>query len=120
MSPLVRTMAGGTLWTIVVWGNRVLLLDDNASWWEMSRVAISFGLGAALGIVDFALHRSQEITTVTKAVVLAFSAGMAIIWLPALFRVALGDYELAFKLVHTVLAGGSLVIGWILAQQVRV
>lgn len=118
MSRLTKIMAVASIWTVVVWGNRALLLENNAEWWPVARIMISLGLGIALAIGAFVVHRTQGVSTFAKTLALSFSAAMFVIRLPAAVSVSLGDYEVPFKLVHTMLAGGSLYLAWILAREV--
>lgn len=118
MNRLTKIMAVASIWTVVVWGNRALLLEDNAEWWPVARIMISLGLGIALAMAALGVHQTQRVSTLAKTLTLSFSAAMFVIWLPAAVSVLFGDYDLPFKVVHTLLAGGSLYLAWLVGRRV--
>lgn len=116
---LAKTMGAAALWTIVVWGNRVLLIGEAAGAWAVGRIVVSLVLGISVGAAGWIVFQRQAVTRLATWSMAMFAIGMTIIWVPSLISVSFGNDSPAFKAVHTVLAGGSLAFAFVLSREVR-
>lgn len=102
---------GILVWTAVTWGGRVRLLTgaeqgDLGTW---LRVGGSIVVGvAAATVIAFASGGSLE-----RWVLTLFALWSTVVWLRSLITVWLDDGSVPFKLVHTVLAAGFLLLAFL-------
>lgn len=98
-------------WTALTWGGRIRLLTDteqaDPSNWARIGGSILIGLAAAAVLVWMAGGQ------VERWVLTVFAIWSTVIWLRSLVTVWAGDNPMAFKLVHTVLAIGYVVLSYL-------
>lgn len=102
-------------WTLLAWGGRVRLLTDaeQGDLGNWVRIGGSLLVGAVAVLVLFlAAGSGWELWGLSL-----FAAWSAIIWVRSLVIVWAGDQSMAFKLVHTVLAVGFLVLAYLAVQR---
>ena len=108
------TAAAG--WTAVVWGNRIGLITsaeaENA--WAVARIAGSLAFVALLGAIAWRVRFSGVVKSLDQIVLVAFLVWNLAVWVPSLISVLPGDFSLPFKIVHVILATGSLAFGAVL------
>lgn len=98
-------------WTAATWGGRIRLLTgaeqaDPSNWVRIGG-SILIGLAAA-GVLVWAGGGQIE-----RWVLTLFAIWSTAIWLRSLVTVWAGDGSMAFKLVHTVLAIGYVVLSYL-------
>ncbi len=108
-------IAGG--WTLVVWGTRIPLLEPDATSADIVRIGV--GLGVGLMLLLAAAQLPKWAPRITAWLNVAFAFVMIFLWLPSLISVWSTDYDMGFRLVHTVLAGVSMGFGVVLAQRAQ-
>lgn len=105
------------LWTLVVWGTRIPLLEADAAVTDWLRIGLGLGAGLALGLS--ALRYSRVPDRVRAWINVAFAFAMIVLWLPSLLSVWTNDHSLGFRVVHTLLAAISMGFGVALAQRAQ-
>ncbi len=105
------------LWTLVVWGSRIGLVEEGASWWSWARIAVSLGFGAALLIVW--LRPAGIRPALAVAIMMGYAGWMVVVWIPSLVDTLGADEELGFRLVHLALGVISLASGAVIGDVAR-
>lgn len=112
----LRIVAGAIAgWTALTWGGRVNLLtgdeaSDPVTW---MRVGGSIVVGAVAALAAWRAADGQRGWVV--AALGTYAVWNLMIWGSSMVTTWQGDYTMAFKLVHSVLAGGSLALAGIAA-----
>lgn len=96
-------------WTLLAWGGRIGLLASGDDWLDIARIGGSVLIGAAAAIV----LSSRRFRAVSAPVLYVFVGWTVILWIRSLIVNWAGSGTLAFKLVHTVLAGGFLLLAYL-------
>lgn len=99
--------AGAGIWQIIVWGSRIVLMDDRADIGGWIRIVAGIGLGLWL------LAATVRPDWHDGRLAAAFAIFCLTVWVPSAWRVLASDASGGFKAVHTVLALGSF--AWVLA-----
>lgn len=94
------------LWTLIAWGGRIGLLTGGEDLWGWIRIVGSLALAGAAGAVLLVPAWSRY----RRPVLLLFSAWTSVIWSRSMFVNWVESGTVAFKLVHTALALGFLVL----------
>lgn len=97
------------VWTLMIWGSRVrLLTGDEAARTEVwVRIVASLVLGAA--VVGVALiARNGGPGRWGLGIVAGFAVWMTYVWGSSAISVFTNDHSTGFRVVHTVLAAGSI------------
>lgn len=96
------------VWTLIAWGGRIGLLTGFEDWGAWIRIggSILIGLIAAFSLVVPWLY------PVTHPVLIVLAIWSSLVWARSLFVTWVGSGSFAFKLVHTILAGGFFAISW--------
>lgn len=103
------------VWTLLAWAGRVRLLTDAEQGDLGNWVRIGGSLlvgGVAVATLLLAAGGGWERWALTF-----FALWTSVIWIRSLITVWTGDQSLAFKLVHTVLASGFLVLSYLAADR---
>ena len=103
------------IWTSLAWGGRIGLLNDSDSIWDWVRIG---GSGVVGLLVALALVASPG-DRVTGGVVVLFVVWTTVLWTRSLAVNWTGDGSIAFKLVHTALAGGFFTLSWLAWKERR-
>lgn len=118
LSRRTRVVVGlSALWTLVVWGSRVVLVEDGATWWSWARIAVSLGLGSALLAVW--LRPTAIRPSLAVLAMVGYAGWMVVAWTPSLFDALGSDERAAFRLVHLALGIVSLVSGALIGGLAR-
>lgn len=118
LSRRTRLVLGlSALWTLVVWGSRIGLVEDGSSWWSWARIAVSLGFGAALLIVW--LRPDGIRPALTVAIMAGYAGWMVVVWIPSLIDTLGADEGLGFRLVHLALGIISLASGAVIGGSAR-
>ena len=104
-------------WTLVVWGSRVGLLDDQPSAWSQARIAVSLTFGVAL--LAFGWRATASAHRPRLTIMVAYTIWMVVVWVPSLVDTLGSDQSFAFQVIHTGLAIGSLASGALVANTAR-
>lgn len=110
-------MAVAGIWTLIVWGTRIPLLETDATGSDWFRIGL--GVVAAVVVIGGAVRYAATAPRMRAWVNVAFAFAMVFLWLPSLLSVWTNDHELGFRLVHTALAGISMGFGVALAQRAQ-
>ena len=98
------------VWTFLVWTGRIrnIWADDELTtteqWW---RTALALVMTAGAVAVLASLRTSRA-----ASVVRGFAVLTTVVWVVRDLQILLGDWEAGFKVVHTVLAVGSIALVW--------
>ena len=97
------------VWAAISWGGRIaIVFDIGSDPWERIRIGVSV-LAAVAAVVALVVRRG------VKPVVLGYSTIATVVWLRSLIVVFSEDRSVPFLAVHTVLAGGSLLLAGVAA-----
>lgn len=105
------------LWTLLVWGTRIPLLEADAG--VRDWVRIGAGLSAGAIVLVSGLRAAKHDRRFIAWMNIGFAFAMIFLWLPSLLSVWTTDNSLGFRLVHTTLAGVSMGFGVALAQRAQ-
>jgi hypothetical protein len=95
------------VWALVTWGGRIGLLQEGAGWLDWTRIAGSLAVAATAAALLWRGRRSP--------VLWVYSGFTALIWVTSLVSVWSGEHSVGFRLVHSALAGGSLLLAGLVA-----
>lgn len=102
---------GIVAWTALTWGGRIRLLTtpEQSDWENWARIggSILIGLAAAAALILASGGQWERWLTTL------FALWSTAIWLRSLVTVWTGDNSTGFKVVHTVLATGFLVLAYL-------
>jgi len=106
------------VWTFIAWGNRIGLLtgDEASDPWTWIRVGGSLLFGVVLAVIAVVLWAGKPLVRWMAGVFVGFGILMLVIWLRSAFSVLGDDENVAFKVVHLVLAAISIGFGLILSR----
>lgn len=93
---------------MIVWGGRVALLTDAESADLGTRLRVAASVAVGLALLAAAWRARRWPYRWPHRVFLANVVVAAGVWIPSLARVLPGDHALGFKVVHALLAAGSL------------
>ena len=110
-------LLASAIWTAIVWGSRIRLIDADAGWWAQSRIYVSLVFGLAL--LTMTLARRPLVRRTALITMLAYAIWMVIAWIPSLISVLGSSRSIGFQVVHTTLAVGSLTSGALVAGGAR-
>lgn len=103
------------VWTLLAWGGRVRLLTDaehgDLGNWVRIGGSLLVG-GVAVAALLLAAGGGWERWALT-----VFAVWTSVIWIRSLVTVWTGDQSMAFKMVHTVLAAGFLILAYLAADR---
>lgn len=99
------------LWTVLVWGNRIgnILADDSGSAFDLAVAAALTALGVAVLAVALGRRRTGAGGPVVP-VVGAAAVLTVVVWAVRVPLMLGRDHPVAFEVVHTLLAVGSVAL----------
>ena len=100
------------VWALVTWGGRIGLLSGGEPVSSWVRIVGSLVVALAAG---WALWRPGRLTS---TIVWVYASVTALVWVTSVFSVWTTAHELAFRLVHTVLAAVSLTVATLAVRAV--
>lgn len=95
------------VWALVTWGGRIGLLREGADWLDWTRIAGSLAVAAMATVALWRGRRSQ--------VLWVYGGFTTLIWVTSLVSVWSADHPVGFKLLHSALAAGSLMLAGLVA-----
>ena len=115
MSLRIAVGVGIVLWTLAAWGGRIgLLAEGEADAGAWVRIAGSI----LVGVVAGAAIALPGLEWLIRPAVWVFVVWTAVLWTRSLYVNWTGSGSLPFKIVHTVLAIGFAVLGWLAFAQI--
>jgi hypothetical protein len=94
-------------WALFTWGGRIGLLQDGAGWLDWARIVGSLATAASATVL---LWRGRD-----SRLLWIYCGVTAMIWVTSLVSVCSADHPVGFKLLHSALAGGSLLLAGLVA-----
>jgi hypothetical protein len=104
------------LWTLLIWGTRIdniwadAELATGAKWWRTALAASFVIAGVAVLVTTWRLRRAQTTgsDSVIRMVVGIAATWTTVVWIIRALAIAIGDHDMAFIVVHLVLAVVSI------------
>jgi hypothetical protein len=119
----VRWIAAFVAWTLLVWTGRVRnivaddALDAGGTTWRLA-LALTFVIGSVIVAVLLVRSRRRPVAAFAPTV-RALAAFTVVVWVVRAAGILVADHEAAFKVVHTVLAVGSIGLAVLAVLAVR-
>ncbi len=95
------------VWALVTWGGRIGLMQEGAGWLDWFRIAGSLAVAATATTLLWRGRRSP--------VLWVYSGFTTLIWVTSLVLVWSAEHPVGFRLVHSALAAGSLMLAGLVA-----
>jgi hypothetical protein len=103
------------VWTLLAWGGRISLLTRGEDWADIGRIGVSLLLGITAAFVLLTEVRQRWGSLILKS----FSIWTTVVWVRSLIVNWAGSESLAFKLVHSALAAGFLLLAYAARTRAR-